>query len=186
MAVKTAVAGELYESITGQLFEIGRQLRQSDGYPYDPYQLKRHLQAAIEGRFSVPSATFRFDKRQDGWELVSNKTRRVNESSKLEFISFLRPGEESVSSATMQRRAREMVADLSQEDAEFLLDHRELLPQLPERAYYIPFTGTVWRYPHGGLFVPYLDWDDGRWDLDWRWLGFDWDSRGTFVRPRNY
>lgn len=45
------VAGELYESITGQLFEIGRQLRQPNGYPYDPEKLKQHLQAGIEGRF---------------------------------------------------------------------------------------------------------------------------------------
>lgn len=49
----TKVAGELYESITGQLFEIGRQLRQPNGYPFDPERLKTHLQAAIEGRFQV-------------------------------------------------------------------------------------------------------------------------------------
>lgn len=49
------VAGELYESITGQLFEIGRQLRQKGGYPYDPEQLKRALQVAIEGRFPKPA-----------------------------------------------------------------------------------------------------------------------------------
>ncbi len=47
------VAGELYESITGQLFEIGRQLRQSNGYPYDPEKLKKHLQDGIEGKFSA-------------------------------------------------------------------------------------------------------------------------------------
>ena len=46
----TKVEGELYESITGQLFEIGRQLRQKDGYPFTPEMLKRHLQNAIEGR----------------------------------------------------------------------------------------------------------------------------------------
>ena len=46
------VAGELYESLTGQLFELGRQLRQSNGYPFNPHQLKRHLQDAIEGRFA--------------------------------------------------------------------------------------------------------------------------------------
>jgi len=50
MAVK--VAGEKYESITGQLFEIGRQLRQPNGYPFDPTQLKDFLQLAIEGKFN--------------------------------------------------------------------------------------------------------------------------------------
>ena len=49
------VAGELYESITGQLFEIGRQLRQKGGYPYDPERLKQALQAVIEGRFDRPT-----------------------------------------------------------------------------------------------------------------------------------
>jgi len=47
----TKVAGELYKSITGQLFEIGRQLRQPNGYPFNPEELQRHLQAAIEGKF---------------------------------------------------------------------------------------------------------------------------------------
>ncbi len=51
----TIVAGELYESITGQLFELGRQLRQKGGYPYDPQSLKQALQAAIEGRFPKPN-----------------------------------------------------------------------------------------------------------------------------------
>ena len=51
----TKVTGELYESITGQLFEIGRQLRQKNGYPFDPETLKRHIQAAIEGRFDQAS-----------------------------------------------------------------------------------------------------------------------------------
>jgi hypothetical protein len=49
---KSIVAGELYESITGQLFELGRQLRQPNGYPFNLQQLKAHLQAAIEGRFA--------------------------------------------------------------------------------------------------------------------------------------
>lgn len=47
------VEGTYYESITGQLFEIGRQLRQPKGYPHSYEQLKRHLQAAVEGRFNI-------------------------------------------------------------------------------------------------------------------------------------
>lgn len=43
------VAGDLYADIDGQMLEIKRQLRQRDGYPYDPMQLVDHLQAAIEG-----------------------------------------------------------------------------------------------------------------------------------------
>ncbi|MEK7109097.1 MAG: hypothetical protein AAB919_01525 [Patescibacteria group bacterium] len=55
MAVK--VAGELYESVTGQLFEIGRQLRQPNGYPFDPEQLKNFLQLAVEGKFNGIAAS---------------------------------------------------------------------------------------------------------------------------------
>ena len=47
------VTGELYGGLTGQLFELGRQLRQNKGYPFDPALLQRHLQDAIEGRFNV-------------------------------------------------------------------------------------------------------------------------------------
>lgn len=45
----TRVAGDLYIDIDGQMWEIKRQLRQKEGYPYDPMQLVEHLQAAIEG-----------------------------------------------------------------------------------------------------------------------------------------
>jgi hypothetical protein len=47
----TKVEGELYKSIKGQLFEIGRQLRQKGGYKYDPKNLQKYIQDAIEGKF---------------------------------------------------------------------------------------------------------------------------------------
>mgnify|MGYP001595785444 CR=1 FL=1 len=46
------VAGGLHESINVQLLEIGRQLRQPNGYPFSPEALKAHLQDAIEGRLN--------------------------------------------------------------------------------------------------------------------------------------
>lgn len=45
------VAGDNYFSLSGQLLEIQNQLRLKNGYPHDEELLKRHLQAAIEGRF---------------------------------------------------------------------------------------------------------------------------------------
>jgi len=47
----TKVSGEQYYGLDGQLLEIKRQLRQEDGYPFDPEELKNYLQTAIEGRF---------------------------------------------------------------------------------------------------------------------------------------
>ena len=52
----TQVTGELYESITGQLFTIGQQLHQLSGYPFDPHRLKVFLQLAVEGKFDVIDA----------------------------------------------------------------------------------------------------------------------------------
>jgi hypothetical protein len=48
----TIVTGELYESIDGKLFEIKRQLRQKNGYLFNPNSLNFALQELIEGRFS--------------------------------------------------------------------------------------------------------------------------------------
>jgi len=45
----TKVAGDLYVDIDGQIGEIKRQLRQKEGYPFDPMQLVEHLLAAIKG-----------------------------------------------------------------------------------------------------------------------------------------
>ena len=73
-----SVAGDLYFDLDGQLSEIKRQLRQPNGYPFDPFQLKAHLQAAIEGRFSQFFGAFRYDKRKkDGWTLLENVPRRI-------------------------------------------------------------------------------------------------------------
>jgi hypothetical protein len=49
----TRVAGEQYYKLTGQLFEIARQLRQKEGYPFDPEKLSMALQECIEGRFGT-------------------------------------------------------------------------------------------------------------------------------------
>lgn len=45
------VEGGLYDVITGQLFELGRQLNEKGGYPYDPVKLYAYLQDAVEGNF---------------------------------------------------------------------------------------------------------------------------------------
>lgn len=47
----TKVAGDLYTDLDGQMLEIKRQLRQKEGYPFNPMLLVDHLQAAIEGNF---------------------------------------------------------------------------------------------------------------------------------------
>ena len=65
------VAGEQYESITGQLFEIARQLRQKSGYPHDPETLKLFLQRAVEGRFIEENNTVTSSAKVLGGQLLS-------------------------------------------------------------------------------------------------------------------
>lgn len=47
------VTGDQYRELDGQLLEVKRQLRQKEGYPFDPERLKCALQAIIEGRFEA-------------------------------------------------------------------------------------------------------------------------------------
>jgi|SRR3989338_3241729 len=178
------VAGDMYESITGQLFEIGRQLRQPNGYPFDPLQLKSHLQAAIEGKFLEPAGSFKRDMRKEGWKLLENSPRRITSVAGLELVPFLKKGESSIGGEELVRRARaELDANCGQEDAEFLLEHQKEIPE-EFRQFYLIFTGTVWGGSGGGRDVAYLFFDGERWCLDFHWLGLDFHSGGRLLRPR--
>jgi hypothetical protein len=72
------VAGEQYYDLDGQLGEMKRQIRQRNGYPYDPKGLERHLQAGIEGRFIAPPVLRRLTDKQfiidstDGLEILAD------------------------------------------------------------------------------------------------------------------
>lgn len=182
---KQIVAGELYEILTGQLFEIWRQLRQPNGYPFDPKQLKPHLQSAIEGRFLEPTGTFKRDMRKEGWKLLENTSRSLVSTSGLELVSFLKDGDGgSINGEELVLRARaELNANYSQEDAEYLLEHQDEIPKEFQR-YYLVFTGTVWEDSVGDRRVAYLHFGDGRWYLRFRWLGSDFYSRARLLRPR--
>lgn len=176
------VAGELYEALTGQLFEIGRQLRQVNGYPFDPAQLKVHLQAGIEGRFLQPTGSFRYDKRKDGWTLLENAPCRI--SSVVDGILFLTDGESYINGEEMVRRARvELSANSSQEDAEWLLEHQDKIP-VELRKYHLVFTGTIWRGSLGSRYVVCLFWYGDQWVLRFLRLGVDWLSYNRLVSPR--
>lgn len=177
------VAGELYETLTGQLFEIGRQLRQPNGYPFDPKQLKSHLQAAIEGRFSEPTGTFKRDMRKEGWKLLKNAALRINSVSNLEFVPVLKGRETSIKGEVLEGRALELGANYGQEDAEWLLENQEKIPK-ELRPFYIVFTETVWGDSVGGRNVACLFFCGGRWYLGFTWLDHVFISFAHFPRSR--
>jgi hypothetical protein len=182
---KQIVAGKLYESLTGQIFEIGRQLRQPNGYPFDPIKLRHHLQNAIEGRFDGVSISVPFfvnDKTKDGWTLLENTPRRIIFMSSFEFIPFLKKTENSINGEEMVRRARvELDANYGQEDAEWLFEQQGGIP-VRFQQYCLVFTGTIWRSAGGDRFVSCLRWLDGRWALDFGWLNVGWGSHDRLVR----
>ncbi|MBI2627098.1 MAG: hypothetical protein HYW77_02530 [Parcubacteria group bacterium] len=176
------VAGDLYQELDGQLWEIKRQMRQPSGYPFDPFQLKVHLQFAIEGRFGPIVATFKRDMRKEGWTLLESVPHRI--FSAVDGISFLKEGETYVNGEEMVLRARrEFNANYGQEDAEWLLENQSKISK-ELRKYYLVFPGTIWQGSDGRWYVPYLHWRVGGWVLRFYRLGRAWHSRDRLVVPR--
>ncbi|MEX1061791.1 MAG: hypothetical protein WEC39_01625 [Patescibacteria group bacterium] len=140
------------------------------------------MQDIILGNYTVGNTAFRFDKREDGWELAEDQE-IVVPASLLEATTFLRRGESSISGEEMRRRSVELGANLGQRQAEYLLDHQEEIPK-EWRAFYLVFPGTFWRDRDGDLEVPCLRCYGGRWNLHFFWLGGDWGSSARLVRAR--
>lgn len=168
------VAAEEYRDIDGQLHEIKRQLRQEKGYPFNPKQLTRVLQAVIEGRFEAvggqfPCQIYAADIIPGEWRVVEDVAPTITSIADLEFVSHLKGGESYVSGEKMCRRAVELKANYGLSDAKFFLDHQEAIPE-EIRGKFIVFTGTKSRSPGGGLSVACLYWDGDRWIQYWPWL----------------
>ncbi len=125
----------------------------------------------------------RFDMRKYSWNLLEHQPRRITSVADFELIPFLKNGESYIRGEEMLRRARGQNVDLSQEDAEWLLDHQHEIPE-EFRTYYLLFLGSVWQIRNRDCFIPYLHWGDGKWCLSWVWLGCGWGSEGCFLRLR--
>lgn len=182
----TKVAGEQYYDLDGQLSEIKRQLRQPNGYPFDPEMLKRHLQAGIEGRFTGIQSIhfFKRDMSTEGLTLVGNTPRSLNSVADLDLVTFLKKDEQSISSRELIRRARlEFNANLGQEDAEWLLEHKDEIPEEYEN-YYLVFMGTRWSTCDGCIHVACLNYVGAQWSLDFNWLDLIHSRRTRLVRSR--
>lgn len=124
-----------------------------------------------------------YDKRKDGWTLTKEGDKVVGEPD-LEFVSFLRDGENAIVGTVMVERAIAMEGLTSQYHAERMLHQQDQIP--PElRPFYLVFAGTEWRHSGGKLYVPCLGWRGDRWVLRFDWLAFEyWVSNGRLVRLR--
>ncbi len=135
------------------------------------------LFAKHENPFTV--GNFKRDMRKEGWTLLENQPRRL--SSAIIGVSFLRDSESSVNGEEMARRALGLDANYGQEDAEWLLEHQDLIP-VELRKFYLVFPGTKWQSRDGHRHVPFLFWSGDRWILVFSWLDDGFSSFVSFVR----
>ena len=178
----TNVKGDLYYVLDGQLGEIKRQLRQKQGYPFNPEELKMALQAIIDGKFGggvdsgwqFPSVVFAADLIPTGWSVVEDVNPSLYDVAKLKPTSYLKDGEMWIKSDEMRKRAVEMRGNLGLCDAKRLLANDGKLIPVEFRKFFIPLPGTVLRDAVGGLYVPYLPFDGDRWFLYFSWLARVW------------
>jgi hypothetical protein len=191
------VAGELYESVTGQLFEIGRQLRQSNGYPFDAKKLQRVLQDAIEGKFDIASVvqqyliTVNYDLSVKG-AIAAGKYDWKNDDITSKNFPSKRTGTTHIEIILVK-----FDKDMTSEDVLRELDKQGLraaeLPELlafgekypdVQREFPVVALGSVWQSSFGIRFVPYLSRNGGKRDLSLVWFDSRWNSSFRFAAVR--
>ncbi len=120
-------------------------------------------------------------------EVVEDVEPTKFDPAKLKFVGFLRDEDAGrTDGPTMRQRAKEMKSNLGLSDVPALLGPEDgkglkTIPTELRGNVYIVLSGTLLRASGGRLFVPCLDWDDGRWVLNFRWLDRDWRERGRLV-----
>ena len=193
------VAGALYESITGQLFELGRQLRQPNGYPFDAETLKVHLQAAIEGRFNGeeflrPTGEFSIEipalprptleQLQAKYSWIKKIDRDISPTGPitLTLATVLGANENSsINGKEYERRLQPSVSRLlGYQHWEWLMEHQNEYPAFMALLgkIYIDFPGIVVVDDDGDRHVPDGSLHGKRWDADWDWLSAAFDQYG--------
>jgi len=192
---KIVVAGEMYESITGQLFEIGRQLRQPNGYPFDPEKLKKHLQDAIEGKFDGVASAFPVVVNYDQSVEVAVKAGKYgwsNSDITTKHFPSQRKGTAEIEIILVHfNRA------IESDEAVRELDKQGLRPaELPEllafgakypdvqREFPVIALGSVWQDPAGNRHCASLRGDSGKRYLHLFWFDFRWIGRCRFAALR--
>lgn len=122
-----------------------------------------------------------FIHRHSGWRLVQEGP-RVEGEAVLDFFSFSREGETSVTGHTVLARANGMDGS---ESGQHHLERFLALEDIPVelRAFKLVATATFWADEKGNLFLPAVVWAFGSWVLDFTWVGED--TRGYWDVKRN-
>lgn len=86
-----------------------------------------------------------------------------------EILEILREGEKSIVGYEIDRRAKGMNACLGQDDGQYLLDHRQDIPESLKRKVYFVFT--CWHPPYRSDSVYWVGWDGCCWLEHESWFG---------------
>ena len=117
------------------------------------------------GPVSTSTTVFTHDKTKDGWQLVENISEPVQiNMHDLKLVSYIYFGEKYVKGDELRRRARVQDANLSQQHAEYILEHQEYIPEEFQDIYFI-FPGTVWQNKVNKKVMPCLFATRGRWQM---------------------
>ena len=191
------VAGEIYESVTGQLFEIGRQLRQPNGYPFDVQKLKQSLQDVIEGKFGVPSIVLQYLVTVNYDLSVKDAIAAGKYDWKNDDITTKNFPSKCTGVADMEIILVKFDDTMSSEDVIRELDKKGLRPAaLPEllafgekytdvqREFPVIALGSVRQHSDGNRLVPSLFKVASQLCLGLVWFGGKWDSLYRFAAVR--
>ncbi len=140
--------------------------------------LRKEIAKLIVGAKSV-ACSFA-DLIPEGWTVVEDVAPSTFDVSKLKPASFLKQGESSIGGEEMRKRAIEFKGNLGLADGKRLLAEQEKIPA-EFRKFYISLPGTVLRASGGGLCVPDLYFDGGRWVLGFSWIDGDWFDFARFA-----
>ena len=99
-----------------------------------------------------------------------------------ELVEILKPGESYLTGRQLLERASELGVASGQEDADYLLQHQDEVPEA-WRSWYLIFPKYL-RDDNGRGHVAYFFWSDGerRWLLRFRWLDYNFSRNSRFVR----
>lgn len=128
-----------------------------------------------------PPTGFIYDKRSERWELLEEGP-KVEGEPILDFLGFLREGEDYVNGHAVLARSLEMSGSESgQHHLERMLQQDVNIP-LELRSYYLVATGTRWRRPGGKVCLAYLNFFGGKWVLRFGQVVGHWGGRDRVVR----
>lgn len=147
-------------------------------------ELARKLAALL----GTTAPAFYRDMTREGWKLLEHTPRTIYSSlvTDLELVQFPNSDKAWINGEERVRRAKELNANLCQEDAEWLFQHQNKIPA-EWKEYYLIFPGTVWREDsHGHRYVPWLGFGScrQRWELSFHCLELDWRSDNRLLRLR--